>query len=301
MPVDKFGRMSDTKTKDTGVSLTYINNNHIRSDGTTPVTGSIDMRGNTLYNVPDPVNPQDVATKEYVDKVGRGEPFLKENGNYKATHTINMAYNKLLNLHKPIEPYDAATKDYVDYMNNVRSHIIAVHANYYGRLEKDKFQFTFGGNTIQPNVNNINNGFLIPQSGRIKKILLKDYGHKFYYKDRKDFLDQFGFSSDTPVSIFTIVLIRNNGEVSDLTTYKCAFKFDRRLKLSGSINDCMFIPDPRNISISEGDILNIRTEVNIPNKPTIFVVRRTPSFNTDKTRDDFFTYLFTFLIELDPL
>ena len=25
MPVDKFGRMSDAKTKDTGVSLTYIN------------------------------------------------------------------------------------------------------------------------------------------------------------------------------------------------------------------------------------------------------------------------------------
>ena len=24
MPVDKFGTMSDTKTKDTGVSLTYI-------------------------------------------------------------------------------------------------------------------------------------------------------------------------------------------------------------------------------------------------------------------------------------
>ena len=112
MPVDKFGRMSDTKTKDTGVSLTYINNNYIRSDGTTPVSGSINMNGNTLYNVPDPVNPQDVATKEYADKVG---PFLKENGNYKATHTINMAYNKLLNLHKPIEPYDAATKDYVDY------------------------------------------------------------------------------------------------------------------------------------------------------------------------------------------
>ena len=33
--------MSDTKTRDTGVSLTY-------SDGTTPVSGSIDMRGNTL-------------------------------------------------------------------------------------------------------------------------------------------------------------------------------------------------------------------------------------------------------------
>ena len=33
MPVDKFGRMSDVKTKDTGVSLTYINNNYIRNDG----------------------------------------------------------------------------------------------------------------------------------------------------------------------------------------------------------------------------------------------------------------------------
>ena len=59
MPVDKFGRMSDTKTKDTGVSLTYINNNYVRSDGSNPVTGSIDMRGNTLYNVSDPVNPQE--------------------------------------------------------------------------------------------------------------------------------------------------------------------------------------------------------------------------------------------------
>ena len=27
MPVHKFGRMSDAKTKDTGVSLNYINNN----------------------------------------------------------------------------------------------------------------------------------------------------------------------------------------------------------------------------------------------------------------------------------
>ena len=67
MPVDKFGRMSDTKTRDTGVSLTYINNNYIRRDGDTPVSGSINMNGYTLYNVADPINPQDVATKEYTD------------------------------------------------------------------------------------------------------------------------------------------------------------------------------------------------------------------------------------------
>ena len=64
---DKFGRMNDAKTRDTGVSLTYINNNYIRSDDCTPFSGSINMNGNTLYNVFDPVNPQDVATKEYAD------------------------------------------------------------------------------------------------------------------------------------------------------------------------------------------------------------------------------------------
>ena len=73
MPVDKFGRMSDAKTRDTRVSVTYINNNYIHSDGGTPISSSIDMRGNTLYNVSDPVNPQDVARKEYADKVGGGE------------------------------------------------------------------------------------------------------------------------------------------------------------------------------------------------------------------------------------
>ena len=116
MPVDKFGRMSDAKTRDTGVSLTFINNNYIRSDGSTPVSGSIDMRSNTVYNVSDPENRQDVATKEYADN---------------------------------------------------RLHIIAVQASYIGiNLIKGEYQFTFSGNTTT----NFDTGFLIPQSGRIKKV-----------------------------------------------------------------------------------------------------------------------------------
>ena len=86
MPVDKFGRMSDAKSRDTGVPLTYINNNYVCSDGSTPVSGSIDMTGNTLYNVYDPVNPQDVASKEYADKVGGSETAIIKTryGNYTA-------------------------------------------------------------------------------------------------------------------------------------------------------------------------------------------------------------------------
>ena len=64
MPVDKFGRMSDTKTKDTGVSLTYINNNYVRSDGGTPLTGSLDMRFNKLVNLHKPTEQYDAATKD---------------------------------------------------------------------------------------------------------------------------------------------------------------------------------------------------------------------------------------------
>ena len=120
MPVDKFGRMSDLKTKDTGVSLTYINNNYVRSNGDTPLSGSLDMRGNTLYNVADPVNPQDVVTKVYVDNtkgsgvIGRkvGDAVsIKENLDF-------LGKQKIKNLPDPVNDHDAVTKEYVDSKGN---------------------------------------------------------------------------------------------------------------------------------------------------------------------------------------
>ena len=134
MPVDKFGRMSDTKTKDTGVSLTYINNNYVRSDGGTPLSGSLDMKGNTIYNVADPVNPQDVVTKVYVDNtkgsgiIGRkiGDAVsIKENIDF-------MGKQKIKNLPVPVDEKDAVSKEYVD----LRDESLKVDL-----LAKDAFEF----------------------------------------------------------------------------------------------------------------------------------------------------------------
>ena len=116
MPVDKFGRMSDLKTKDTGVSLTYINNNYVRSDGDTPLSGSLDMRGNTLYNVADPVNPQDVVTKVYVDNTkGSGVIGRKVGDSVSIKENLDfLGKQKIKNLPDPVNEKDAVTKEYVD-------------------------------------------------------------------------------------------------------------------------------------------------------------------------------------------
>ena len=116
MPVDKFGRMSDLKTKDTGVSLTYINNNYVRSDGETPLTGSLDMRGNTLYNVADPVNPQDVVTKVYVyNTKGSGVIGRKTGNGVSIKENLDfLGKQRIKNLPDPVNDHDAVTKEYVD-------------------------------------------------------------------------------------------------------------------------------------------------------------------------------------------
>ena len=116
MPVDKFGRMSDNKTKDTGVSLTYISNNYVRTDGSNPVTGSLDMRGNTIYNVADPVNPQDVVTKVYVDNTkGSGVIGRKTGDSVSIKENLDfLGKQKIKNLPDPVNDHDAVTKEYVD-------------------------------------------------------------------------------------------------------------------------------------------------------------------------------------------
>ena len=255
MPVDKFGRMSDTKTKDTGVSLTYINNNYVRSDGGTPLTGSLDMRGNTIYNVADPVNPQDVVTKEYMDSGGK--------------------------------------------------QLIAVSTYYCGDLIKGEYQFPFGGNTCKFS------GFLMPHTGRIKMIELRFIGDtklipegateeirekllreallevenkELDIRNRDDFktiINTLYFNGD----LFSIILFENLASGvpvgSILSTFKCygSIFSDDEKTFTGK---CNFDKDLTNYPLSRGEVINIRTEM-------------------ERNVKSDWSFLFTFLIELDPL
>ena len=77
------------------------------------------MKGNTLTNVSDPVNPQDVATKQYADKVGGGETAIIKTryGTYGAIGNIDMRGYTLTNVLDPADAQDVATKQYVDTAN----------------------------------------------------------------------------------------------------------------------------------------------------------------------------------------
>ena len=142
MPVDKFGRMSDTKTRDTGVSLTYINSNYIRSDGTKEYTDNIrgvkwvkrkedgtyaikkdlDMNNKRLKNILPPVDDADAVNKIYSDTlsdetkryVNSVTPFVNQQNQYTATNNINMSDFTLQNVGEPTNAKDVATKGYVD-------------------------------------------------------------------------------------------------------------------------------------------------------------------------------------------
>ena len=219
MPVDEFGRMSDTKTKDTGVALTYINNNYVRSDGGTPLTGSLDMRGNTIYNVADPVNPQDVATKEYADNVKGVKWFrINKKGDYVVKKDLDMDGKRLMNIPPPVEDKDVVNKKYVnDVIGEKNTHIITASANYYGALIKDTFQFSFGGVSLQQYKTEIFNGFLMPYSGYIKNFVLEDFGLRIYYSggDIISYIKkEYGFI--VPVPYFTLILLKTNGEIEEL-------------------------------------------------------------------------------------
>ena len=69
MPVDKFGRKEPVQETSSAVAQsTQLNDIFLRRDGTNTVIGTINMTGNTLTNLNNPVNDHDAVNKVYVDE-----------------------------------------------------------------------------------------------------------------------------------------------------------------------------------------------------------------------------------------
>ena len=82
--------MDDVKTSDDGASLAYINNIVLRKDG------SIDIAGNTLFNVSNQVNPHSVVTKDYANNIKEGGGWVRkqQDGTYAIKRDLDMNNNE---------------------------------------------------------------------------------------------------------------------------------------------------------------------------------------------------------------
>ena len=86
------------------------------------------MRGNTIYNVADPINPQDVATKNYTDNVkGGGWINRKQDGTYAIKRDLDIDGKRLLNIPPPVDDTDAVNKIYTDTLyDETKRYVISV-------------------------------------------------------------------------------------------------------------------------------------------------------------------------------
>ena len=100
----------------------------LKIDGTRAMTGNLDMGDHSIQKVGDPVNSDDVATKNYVDaEIGYiSTPFLKLDGTRAMTGVLNMNDHKISNLKMPELNTDAANKQYIDEAF-LKSHLVSSH------------------------------------------------------------------------------------------------------------------------------------------------------------------------------
>jgi len=107
MPVDKSGRR-DTAVQEnvsSNVSFTQTDNYFIRRDGSNTAIGSINMTGNTLTNVSEPVHDHDAANKLYVDHRSGGTDKVSRSGD-SMEGDLDMGGYRIAGLNTSLPPRD---------------------------------------------------------------------------------------------------------------------------------------------------------------------------------------------------
>ena len=313
----------------------------IKANGHYRATAPLDIDNHKMENLRDPVDEKDAVNKKYIDGIVEDltlkQGLIRENGGFNLVDSyINMNFNNIRNVGYPKHTEDAVPRSFVDDMIGSlkettektivdaltrlgkmltdglkkRKHIITASASYHGDLIKDSYQFTWNKENVNYlDQNNKFNGFLVPGSGRIKKFILLETGLKINTPELKTFLDfvNFDFGLDKSFPMFTLVLIRHEQEPLDIGTLY--FHFETRF--SNTFDDIIIEQSFKFNSnfeeeilrtVEAKDIINIRSEFsNLTLNKQFRTFTQTKGYNLKNIDDDFFTYLATVLIELDPL
>ena len=168
----------------------------IKANGHYRATAPLDIDNHKMENLPDPVDDKDVVNKKYIDGIVENltlkQGLIRENGGFNLVDSyINMNFHNIRNVGLPKDEADAVPRRFVDSMIKEveekikkKSYIIAVHTKYCGPLKSGDFPFKFGGvNNVENceekilkglykfKLKGLINGFVMPHSGRIKKII----------------------------------------------------------------------------------------------------------------------------------
>ena len=310
----------------------------IKENGHYRATAPLDIDNQKMENLREPLEDGDAVNKKYVDGIVEDltlkQGLIRENGGFNLVDSyINMNFHNIRNVGKPKNNADAVPKSFVDEMINSlkestektmvdaltrlgkmltdglkkRKHIISASASYHGDLIKNDYQFTWGGQSVTSyKKHDVFNGFLVPSSGYIKNVVFLETGLKFNVEKIKSTLDfvvdDLGLNKDYP--LFSLVLIRRDGALIDIGTLYFQFEYT---KIEGKIDvkqNFRFNPnfeeeDLR--TVGANSIINIRSELDTFKNNNFRISIQNPNYRIEELENEFYTYLATVLIELDPL
>ena len=82
---------------------------YLKKDGSTPMTGNLDMNNNRIFHLPAPTGNRQPTPLAFTES-----RYLHVSGTNKMLNNLNMGNKSIIHLRPPTAPTDAATKKYVD-------------------------------------------------------------------------------------------------------------------------------------------------------------------------------------------
>ena len=136
IPAPKYGNSAANKNYvDTEITKVHQNLDltpFLRKDGQRAMTGSLNMNGNQIIRLKEPVSSSDASTKGYTDqKIDNIQKinttlFIKKDGSVPMAADLDMDTHKIINVGQPTTDTDAASKGYID-NTLAESHLTSSH------------------------------------------------------------------------------------------------------------------------------------------------------------------------------